>query len=97
VPDKVRAKISTAYVSGLKSCYRRVLCERGPEAQGTVTLQFDVTESGRTEHAKVTAFDDTLSACMQARAMSWRFDAPKDRDGTATTATFAVNLKLTPE
>jgi len=95
-PDAVLRKIMQAYMAGLKRCHKDLL-KTDPTARGKVTLAFTVSESGRVSRANVNGFNDGLDACIKSRVMTWRFPAPKDKDGDPTDADFQITLQLVPE
>jgi hypothetical protein len=95
-PDAVLRKIMQAYMAGLKRCHKDLL-KTDPTARGKVTLAFTVSESGRVSRANVDGFNDNLDACIKSRVMTWRFPAPKDKDGDPTDADFQITLQLVPE
>ena len=94
-PDIVLAKIQTAYMAGLKRCYREVL-KKDATAKGAVKLRFTVNETGRTTSPAVTGVSPELESCMSGQMSSWRFPIPRDKDGEATSATFAIGLAVDP-
>ena len=94
-PDVVAAKILSAYMAGMRRCYKHVLA-KDPSARGKLDIALAVTETGRAR-PKVSGFAQELDSCVQSLALSWRFPIPKDADGEATTATFKLSFKLVPE
>ena len=95
-PDAVLRKIMQAYMAGLKRCHKDLL-KTDPTARGKVTLAFTVSESGRVSRANVNGFNNSLDACIKSRVLTWRFPAPKDKDGDPTDADFQITLQLVPE
>ncbi|HET7095657.1 MAG TPA: hypothetical protein VFI22_19350, partial [Thermomicrobiales bacterium] len=53
-PDVVLAKIQSAYMAGLKRCYKDYL-KKDPSSRGKVTLAFTVNETGRSVSNKATS------------------------------------------
>jgi hypothetical protein len=94
--DVVLAKVQAAYMAGIKRCYRERL-KQDPTARGAVALRFVVNEAGRAESAKVTSFEASLGTCIEGMMATWRFAVPKDRGGDPTTASFVIELMLTPD
>lgn len=95
-PDAVLAKIQSAYMAGLKRCYKDYL-KKDASARGKVTLTLTVNETGRTVQGKAKGFAAEVDACITSQMASWRFPVPKDKDGDATEATFAITLQLVPD
>jgi len=95
-PDDVMRKIQSAYMAGLKRCYKEHL-KADPTARGGVQLTFTVNETGRTVSGKAKGFASEVDACITGQMSSWRFTAPKDEDGEATEATFSIKLQLVPD
>ena len=95
-PDAVLGKIQSAYMAGLKRCYKTLLKE-DPTARGRVELSFTVNEKGRTTSAKAKSDYSSLSSCIQGQMAGWTFPAPKDSDGEATEASFSITLALQPD
>lgn len=87
------AKIQSAYMAGIKRCYKRALATN-PTASGTLDLAFEVTDTGRTIGGAATGFDAAVDSCIEGMTSSWRFPVPKTPDGTATTARFSFRFKL---
>lgn len=94
--DAVLAKMMATYMAGLKRCYRERLA-KDPTARGKVTLAFTVNETGRAVNGQARGFDDDSGACMTGLMAGWRFAIPKDADGEATEAAFAITLQLVPD
>ncbi|HEY4240995.1 MAG TPA: AgmX/PglI C-terminal domain-containing protein [Kofleriaceae bacterium] len=95
-PDLVLAKIQQAYMSGLKRCYKQYL-NKDASARGKVTLSLTVNESGRTTKGNAKGFAGEVDECITALMGNWRFPIPKDKDGSATDASFAITLQLVPD
>jgi hypothetical protein len=95
-PDIVLSKIQTAYMAGLKRCYKNYL-NKDASARGKVTLSLTVNSTGRTVNGSAKGFAGEVDACITAQMGGWRFPAPKDNDGEATDANFAITLQLVPD
>ncbi len=95
-PDVVLAKIQSAYMAGLKRCYKNYL-NKDASARGKVTLSLTVNETGRTTKGGAKGFADEVDTCISAQMTSWRFPVPKDKDGEVTEASFAITLQLVPD
>ncbi len=95
-PDVVLSKILAAYLPGIKRCYKEYL-KKDANARGKVLLEFGVSESGRLVSGKASGVADEVSSCIQNLMGTWRFPTPKDKDGSATTASFAITLQLVPD
>ncbi|MDQ3364289.1 MAG: AgmX/PglI C-terminal domain-containing protein [Myxococcota bacterium] len=95
-PDVVLAKIQSAYMAGLKRCYKQYL-NKDASARGKVTLSLTVNETGRTTAGKAKGFAGEVDDCISAQMASWRFPVPKDKDGDVTEASFAITLQLVPD
>jgi hypothetical protein len=95
-PDAVLAKIMSAYMTGLKRCYKDYL-KKDPSARGKVQLSFTVNETGRSVSNKAKGFAGEVDACIQSRMAGWRFPIPKDADGEVTDASFQIALQLVPD
>jgi len=95
-PDIVLSKIQSAYMAGLKRCYKQYL-NKDASARGKVTLSLTVNETGRTVKGAAKGFADEVDQCISAQMSSWRFPVPKDKDGEATEASFAITLQLVPD
>lgn len=93
--DAVLQKLTAAYMSGLKRCYREALA-LDPALRGAVTLAFTVNETGRATDAKIGAMTPALTTCIEGQAAAWRFPVPKDGDGEPTRAEFTLGLGLAP-
>jgi hypothetical protein len=95
-PDIVLSKINSAYMAGLKRCYKDYL-KTDASARGRVTLSLTVNETGRTVGGKAKGFASQVDDCITSQMSSWRFPIPKDKDGDATEANFAITLQLVPD
>lgn len=95
-PDDVMRKIQSAYMAGLKRCYKEFL-KTDPTARGGVQLSFTVNETGRTVGGKAKGFSSEVDACITGQMSSWRFTAPKDEDNEPTEASFSIKLQLVPD
>ena len=96
-PDVVLAKIQSAYMAGLKRCYKDYL-KKEATARGKVTLSLTINETGRTTKGAAKGFPaDEVNSCITGLMGSWRFPIPKDKDGEATEASFAITLQLIPD
>jgi hypothetical protein len=95
-PDIVLQKIQSAYMAGLKRCYKQYL-NKDASARGKVTLSLTVNETGRTVKGSAKGFADEVDQCISGQMSSWRFPVPKDKDGEATEASFAITLQLVPD
>ena len=94
--DVVLSKIQSAYMAGLKRCYKNYLA-KDASARGKVTLSLTVNESGRTTGYNVKGFASEVDACIKGQMGTWRFPVPKDADGDPTEASFQISLQLVPE
>jgi hypothetical protein len=95
-PDIVLSKIQSAYMAGLKRCYKEYL-KKDATARGKVTLSLTINETGRTVSGKAKGFAGEVDDCITGLMGSWRFPIPKDKDGEATEASFAITLQLVPD
>ncbi|MGE0868665.1 MAG: hypothetical protein AB7P03_08890 [Kofleriaceae bacterium] len=95
-PDIVLAKIQSVYMAGLKRCYKNYLA-KDASARGKVTLSLTVNETGRTVKGAAKGFASEVDECIGGLMQSWRFPIPKDKDGDATEASFAITLQLVPD
>jgi hypothetical protein len=97
-PDAVLAKIMSAYMAGLKRCYKDYL-KKDPAARGKVSLSFTVNETGRSVSNKASSGDlpGEVTSCIQTRMDGWRFPIPKDGDGEPTDASFTIKLQMVPD
>jgi hypothetical protein len=95
-PDVVLAKIQSAYMAGLKRCYKEYL-KKDASARGKVTLAFGVNATGRAVNGAAHGFAGEVDQCIGGQMGSWRFPVPKDKDGEATDASFSITLQLVPD
>jgi uncharacterized protein YndB with AHSA1/START domain len=95
-PDLVLSKIQSAYMAGLKRCYKEFLKKDG-SARGKVTLSLTVNETGRTVKGSAHGFAGEVDECIGNLMTGWRFPIPKDKDGEATEASFSITLQLVPD
>ncbi len=94
--DIAVSKILTAYMAGLKRCYKAELA-KDPALAGQLVLAFTVQETGRTIDTKITGFSPNLDRCVSGLLSSWRFPVPKDKVGEPATARFTITMRLIPE
>ena len=95
-PDIVMAKIQSAYMAGLKRCYREYL-KKDASARGKVTLSLTINETGRTVKGAAKGFASEVDDCISNLMTGWRFPIPKDKEGDPTEASFAITLQLVPD
>jgi hypothetical protein len=95
-PDLVLSKIQSAYMAGLKRCYKEFL-KKDASARGKVTLSLTVNETGRTVKGSAHGFAGEVDECIGTLMTGWRFPIPKDKDGEATEASFSITLQLVPD
>jgi len=95
-PDLVLSKIQSAYMAGLKRCYKEFL-KKDASARGKVTLALTVNETGRTVKGSAHGFAGEVDECIGNLMSGWRFPIPKDKDGEATEASFSITLQLVPD
>jgi hypothetical protein len=95
-PDVVLARIQSAYMAGLKRCYKEFL-KKDASARGKVTLALTINETGRTVKGAAKGFAGEVDDCIGNLMTGWRFPIPKDKDGEATEASFAITLQLVPD
>jgi hypothetical protein len=94
--DAVLSKIASVYMAGLRRCYKTYL-NKDASARGKVTLTLTVNATGRSINNGARGFAGEVDACIVAQMNGWRFPVPKDKDGEATDANFAVTLALVPD
>jgi hypothetical protein len=94
--ESVLAKIQAAYMSAIKRCYTSYL-KKDASARGKVALSFTVNETGRTLQGAARGFAGEVDECIGGLMSTWRFPVPKDKDGEATSAQFAITLQLVPD
>lgn len=95
-PDIVLAKIQSAYMAGLKRCYKEYL-KKDASARGKVTLNLTINETGRTVKGAAHGFAGEVDECIGGLMTGWRFPIPKDKDGDPTEASFSITLQLVPD
>src|SRR5262245_42163587 len=95
-PDIVMSKIQSAYMAGLKRCYREYL-KKDASARGKVTLSLTINETGRTVKGSAKGFAGEVDDCISGLMAGWRFPIPKDKEGDPTEASFAITLQLVPD
>lgn len=95
-PDIVLAKIQSAYMAGIKRCYKELLLKT-PAAKGKLALAFTVDTKGKTTAASSKGFSTELDDCVKPQMATWRFPIPKDSAGDPTDAPFAITLQLVPD
>ena len=95
-PDAVLKKIQSAYMAGIKHCYTNYL-KKEATARGKVKLTLTVNESGRVTDGGAKGFAGEVDSCIGNLMHSWTFPKPKDKDGEATEASFAISLQLVPD
>jgi hypothetical protein len=95
-PDAVLSKIQSAYMSGLKRCYKEYL-KKDASARGKITLALTINATGRTVKGAANGFASEVDECIGNLMSSWRFPIPKDKDGEATEASFSITLQLVPD
>jgi len=95
-PDIVLAKIQSAYMAGLKRCYKEFL-KKDASARGKVTLSLTINETGRTVKGAAHGFAGEVDECIGNLMNGWRFPIPKDKEGDPTEASFAITLQLVPD
>jgi len=82
-------KVLSAYLPGLKRCYKGALVTK-PNLQGIVVLAFDITVEGRVGTASATGID-ALAPCIRDQMTAWRFPA------TDAASSVELRLKLVPD
>jgi hypothetical protein len=95
-PDIVLAKIQSAYMAGLKRCYKEYL-KKDASARGKVTLSLTINETGRTVKGAAHGFAGEVDECIGNLMTGWRFPIPKDKEGDPTEASFSITLQLVPD
>ena len=95
-PDIVLAKIQSAYMAGLKRCYKEFL-KKDASARGKVTLSLTINETGRTVKGAAHGFANEVDECIGNLMTGWRFPIPKDKEGDPTEANFEITLQLVPD
>lgn len=95
-PELVLRKISSAYIGGIRRCYKTSLAQ-DPALRGKLALSLKVNETGRTIAPSVTGLTKELDECVVAQMASWRFPIPKDENGDPSEAAFELAIQLVPE
>jgi hypothetical protein len=95
-PEAVLSKIQSAYMAGLKRCYKDFL-KKDASARGKITLSLTINETGRTVKGSAHGFSGEVDACISNLMTAWRFPIPKDKGGDPTEANFAITLQLVPD
>jgi len=94
--DAVLGKIQSAYMNGIKRCYKQYLL-KDASARGKVALSFTVNATGRVTSGNASGVADEVDSCIGGLMNSWTFAKPKDKDGEGTEAPFVITLQLVPE
>ncbi len=94
--DLVAAKMTAAYMAGIKRCYRAYL-SKDASAKGELVLKLTVNTTGRAVDATAKGVSAEVGACATAQMASWRFPVPKDSAGDPVIAAFQIKLGLVPE
>lgn len=94
--ETVLAKITSAYMTGLKRCYTTYL-KKDPVSRGRLALTFTVSETGRTKVPKASGFAKEVDDCIAGQMASWRFPIPKDKGAAPIDAAFRIDLQLVPD
>lgn len=92
-PAAVAKKVTSAYLSGIKSCYQTALKTK-PSSTGTLALVFTVNAVGKTESISAKSQDEKLSTCVTAKMKSWRFAIPQSEYGSPIAAVYELDFKL---
>jgi hypothetical protein len=95
-PNTVFGKIMTAYMAGLKRCYKQYL-NKSATARGAVLLSFTVSETGRLVNSNAKGFAAEIDICITAQMTTWRFPVPRNKDNEPTNADFQLTLQLVPD
>lgn len=95
-PEVVIQKILTAYMIGIKRCYKERL-KVDPKARGRLALSFEVSEAGRLAGGKARGIEASLERCIEGLMATWRFPVPKNDAGAPIAAAFQVDLHLVPD
>jgi hypothetical protein len=95
-PAAVLDKITKVYMAAIKRCYTQYL-KKEATSRGAVALSFTVNETGRVVNGAAKGFASEVDSCIQGNMATWRFPAPKDKDGEATDSNFAITLQLVPD
>lgn len=89
--DVLLSKILSAYMAGLKRCYKQRLAA-DPAAKGSVQIRLSVEPTGRTTEILVTSFHPDHESCAKGLIQSWRFPVAKSPDGEPVVAAFELTL-----
>ncbi len=84
-----------AYMAGLQRCYKLGLAEDST-LSGRVEITFIVDERGHVIEPDASGVSAGVETCIENRMKAWRMPMPKDNDGAATDASFALTLALQP-
>ncbi len=91
--EVIRDKIETAYMAGIKHCYKQLLRTK-PTAQGTLRIGFTLTTKGRVATPTAQGIDPILEACVVDLMKTYRFPVQRDAAGNAIEPAFHINLKM---
>ncbi|HEY5944799.1 MAG TPA: AgmX/PglI C-terminal domain-containing protein, partial [Kofleriaceae bacterium] len=94
-PSVVLDRITTLYMAGLQRCYKDGL-KLDSTLSGKVAISFTVDDRGQVIDANASGVSTGVDGCVRGQMAKWRFPIPKDKDGDATDASFAVSLALQP-
>lgn len=94
-PAVVLERINTLYMAGLQRCYKDGL-RLDATLSGRVAISFTVDDRGLVSDPNASGVSPGVDTCVQSQMAKWRFPVPKDKDGAATDASFAVSLALQP-
>jgi hypothetical protein len=94
-PATVLDRINTLYMVGLQRCYKDGL-RFDSTLSGRVAISFTVDERGQVIDPEASGVSSGVDTCVRTQMTHWRFPIPKDKDGDATDASFAVTLALQP-
>jgi len=89
-------RIQGSYMTGLQRCYVKHGLSHDLSMVAKVTAQFTVDEKGVSTENVASGASSDVDACIQGQMNSWRFPAPKDKDGDPTEVPFKVQLVLQP-
>src|SRR5262245_57775560 len=87
--DLVIAKIASAYMPGVRRCYRNYL-KKDASARGRLVLELSVNAVGRATDAIATGVSNEVGDCTTAQMAAWRFPIPRNKAGAPTTAAFRI-------
>ena len=94
-PAIVLERIQSQYMAGLQRCYRLGLAADS-QLSGKVAISLTVDERGQVTDPEASGVSSQVDSCIADQMSRWRFPIPKDKDGAATDASFAVSLALQP-